>query len=204
MGIRQFEPLRAMRDLDRKAAQLFTNARLPHWVPVDAWREGEAYHVELDLPGVLPESIELHVEPSTVVVTAERRAPGALLAQEQTGSQVLAAERPHGPFSRRMALGEGLDLEAVEARYTDGVLHLTVPLAPASRPRRIKVETGSTAASQAASTSVQDAPEAQDAGAPAQDAGEYPAGGETHADGPAPEPTGEAGRAEGQTYDPSI
>jgi HSP20 family protein len=181
MGIRQFEPLRAMRDLDRKAAQLFTNARLPHWVPVDAWREGEAYHVELDLPGVRPESIELQVEPSTVVVTAERRAPHALSAEapQEDAAQVLAAERPHGPFSRRLSLGEGLDLGAVEARYADGVLHLTIPLAPASRPRRIKVDV---------------------AGA-AQD---RPGGGETRAEGPAPEPTGEAGRVEGQTYDPSI
>jgi HSP20 family protein len=202
MGFRQFEPLRAMRDLDRKAAQLIANARLPHWVPVDAWREGQSYHVELDLPGVNADSIELHVEPSTVVVTAERRAPQALLgspegaadgAGERPSGQVLTAERPHGPFSRRLVLGEGLDLEAVEARYADGVLHLTIPLAAASRPRRIKVDVAGSAGSSGSS-------QPSGGGAPA----DLPGGGETHAEGAAPEPTGEAGRSEGQTYDPSI
>ena len=191
MGFRQFEPLRAMRDLDRKAAQLIANARLPHWVPVDAWREGQSYHVELDLPGVHADSIELQVEPSTVVVTAERRAPQALAvdAPGDPDRQVLATERPHGPFSRRLVLGEGLDLEAVEARYTDGVLHLTIPLAAASRPRRIKVDVvGSAQPGPASNGQVSD----------------LPGGGETHAAEPAPELTGDAGRSEGQTYDPSI
>jgi HSP20 family protein len=212
MGIRQFEPLRAMRDLDRKAAQMFANARLPHWVPVDAWREGQSYHVELDLPGVHADSIELQVEPSTVVVTAQRRAPQALLApsegadgsSEAPDRQVLATERPHGPFSRRLVLGEGLDLEAVEARYADGVLHLTIPLAAASRPRRIKVDVGGQAGSGATAGAGQQAEQPggqQPADGPATD---LPGGGETRADGPAPEPTGEAGRSEGQTYDPSI
>ncbi len=182
MGFRQFEPLRAMRDLDRKATQLLTNVRLPHSVPVDAWREGEAYHVELDLPGVDPASIDVQVEPSTVVVTAERR--GAVVTQDGQERQVLAAERPHGPYSRRLVLGEGLDLGAVEARYTDGVLHLTIPMAATSRPRRIRVETPGAAGTP---------------GTPPQ-----PGGGETRADGPTPEPSGEAGRVEGQTYDPSI
>lgn len=186
MGFRQFEPLRAMRDLDRKASQLFSNARLPHWVPVDAWREGQAYQVELDLPGVDPASIDVQVEPSTVTVTAERRT--TLAVEGGPERQVLAAERPHGPYSRRFSLGEGLDLEAVEARYADGVLHLTIPLAPASRPRRVKVD----GAGAQQPTDGQPSDRHQ------------PGGGETRVHDPAPEPTGEAGRAEGQTYDPSI
>jgi HSP20 family protein len=186
MGFRQFEPLRAMRDLDRKASQLLSNARLPHWVPVDAWREGQAYHVEIDLPGVDPASIDVQVEPSTVLVTAHRRS--SVPAEDGPERQVLATELPRGPFSRRLVLGEGLDLEAVEARYADGVLHLTIPLAPASRPRRVKVDAG------------QQPGGAEQAG----DGRRQPGGTETRAEEPAPEPTGEAGRVEGQTYDPSI
>ena len=193
MGFRQFEPLKAtMRDLDRKASQMLSNARLPHWVPADAWREGQAYRVELDLPGVDPASIDVQVEPSTVTVTAHRRA--SVHTEEGADSQQISAELPRGPFSRRLVLGEGLDLEAVEARYADGVLHLTIPLAPASRPRRIKVDAGG------------QQPPQQQQGASEQtgEVGQQPGGGETVADGPAPEPTGEAGRSESQTYDPSI
>jgi HSP20 family protein len=205
MGFRQFEPLRAMRDLDRKASQLLSNARLPHWVPADAWREGQAYQVEIDLPGVDPASIDVHVEPSTVTVTAERRT--TLATEGGPERSVLAAERPVGPYSRRIALGEGLDLDAVEARYADGVLHLRVPLASASRPRRVKVEGTSTARPSAEQPAVEQ-PDAQQQGGDQQggdqQSGDQPGGGETHAHGAAPEPTGEAGRSEGQTYDPSI
>ena len=195
MGFRQFEPLRAMRDLDRKASQLLSNARLPHWVPVDAWREGQAYQVEIDLPGVDPASIDVHVEPSTVTVTAERRT--TLATEGGPERSVLAAERPVGPYSRKIALGEGLDLDAVEARYADGVLHLRIPLASASRPRRVKVD----AAGSSRPSGEQPSGEQPSAEQPS---GEQPGGGEIHAGGPAPEPTGEAGRSEGQTYDPSI
>jgi HSP20 family protein len=189
MGFRQFEPLKAtMRDLDRKATQLISNARLPHWVPADAWREGQAYRVELDLPGVDPASIDVQVDPSTVTVTAHRRTS----LRPEDGAERLTTELPRGPFSRRLVLGEGLDLEAVEARYADGVLHLTIPVAPASRPRRVKVD-----AAGAERTG-------SDQTASAQATGEQPGGGETRAEGPAPEPTGELGRVEGQTYDPSI
>ena len=180
MAFRQLEPLKAtMRDLDRKATQLISNARLPHWAPADAWREGEVYRVEIDLPGVDPASIDVQVEPSTVTVTAHRRSS----VPPESGVERLAGELPRGPFSRRIVLGEGLDLESVEARYADGVLHLTIPLTATSRPRRIKVDA---------------------AGAQQPTGGEQPAGGETLAEGPGPEPTGEAGRSEGQTYDPSI
>ncbi len=186
MGFRQFEPLKAtMRDLDRKATQLISNARLPHWVPADAWREGQAYRVELDLPGVDPASIDVQVDPSTVTVTAHRRTS----QRAEDGAERLSTELPRGPFSRKLVLGEGLDLEAVEARYADGVLHLTIPVAPASRPRRVKVDAAGAERDQTAG---------------GQATGEQPGGSETRADGPPPEPTGESGRVEGQTYDPSI
>ena len=191
MGFRQFEPLKAtMRDLDRKASQMLSNARLPHWVPADAWREGQAYRVELDLPGVDPASIDVQVEPSTVTVTAHRRS--SVHADDGAERQQIATELPRGPFSRRLVLGEGLDLEAVEARYADGVLHLTIPLALASRPRRVKVDAGGRQPAQPSS------------GEQAGEVRQQPGGGETYAGEPAPEPTGEAGRSEGQTYDPSI
>jgi HSP20 family protein len=179
-----------MRDLDRKASQMLSNARLPHWVPADAWREGQAYRVELDLPGVDPASIDVQVEPSTVTVTAHRRS--SVHADDGAERQQIATELPRGPFSRRLVLGEGLDLEAVEARYADGVLHLTIPLAPASRPRRVKVDAGGRQPAQPSS------------GEQAGEVRQQPGGGETYAGEPAPEPTGEAGRSEGQTYDPSI
>ena len=55
---------------------------------------------------------------------------------------VLVAERPQGSFTRQLQLGEGLDSEAVQADYSDGVLHLTIPVAQAAQPRRITIRPG--------------------------------------------------------------
>ena len=137
-----FEPFRAVRDLDRVANQLLSGTRLPLSVPIDVWREGQAYHVELDLPGVDPEGIDLQVERNTLTVVATRQAT----FEAATGSeerQVVVAERPQGTFRRELVVGDGLDLDGVQARYTDGVLHLTIPVAAATQPRKIRVDAGS-------------------------------------------------------------
>ena len=142
MSFMHFEPFRAARDLDRVANQLLSGTRLPLSVPIDVWREGQAYHVELDLPGVDPEGIDLQIERNTLTVVGTRQAT----FEAPTGSeerQVVVAERPQGTFRRELVLGDGLDLDGVQARYTDGVLHLTIPVAAATQPRKIKVDAGS-------------------------------------------------------------
>jgi HSP20 family protein len=136
-----FEPFRSsMRELDRLSSQLLSGTRVPMAVPMDVWREGQAYHVALDLPGVAADSIDLEVDRNTLTVSAQRQAPFESGRQERGGGQqdgeqrqveVLVAERPHGSFTRQLVLGEGLD--------TDGVLHVTIPVAHAAQPRRIQV-----------------------------------------------------------------
>jgi HSP20 family protein len=112
-------------------------------MPMDVWREGQTYHVALDLPGVDAESIDLRVERNTLTVAAQRQ---ALFGRERGGQpeggedeQALVAERPQGVFTRQLVLGEGLDTDSVQADYTNGVLHLTIPMAQAAQPRRIQV-----------------------------------------------------------------
>ena len=79
---------------------------------MDAWRAGETFVVELDLPGVDVNSIDLDVERNVLTVRAERP------AQEGT-EEVLAAERPRGTFSRQLLLGDTLATDQV-ARVLPG------------------------------------------------------------------------------------
>jgi HSP20 family protein len=144
------EPFRSLRNLDRVAGQLLSGSRVPLSVPMDVWREERAYHVELDLPGVDPGAIDVQVERNGLTVTAQRRASFEVADEDR---QVVVAERPHGHFTRQLVLGESLDADGVQAEYTDGVLHLTIPLAQASRPRKIDVtQPGGTGATGSAST----------------------------------------------------
>jgi HSP20 family protein len=125
------------RDLDRLTQQVFGTAARPAFMPMDAWRSGDVFHIEFDLPGVSTDSIDLDVERNVLTVRAER-------AQSNNDeSEMIAAERPRGVFSRQIILGDNLNLDAVEATYNDGVLHLTVPVAEKAKPRKISVESGS-------------------------------------------------------------
>ncbi len=123
------------REMDRLAQQVFgqygTTAR-PSAMPMDAWRDGDTFVVEFDLPGVDPASIDLDVERNVVTVRAERPA-------RASDAELIAAERPRGVFSRQLVLGDNLDTEHISAAYDAGVLTLKIPVAERAKPRKITV-----------------------------------------------------------------
>jgi HSP20 family protein len=124
------------RDFDRLAQQVFgsgTSTR-PSVMPMDAWRQGDRFVIEFDLPGVQPDSLDIDVERNVLTVRAER-------ARGNGDWELLASERPSGVFSRQLVLGDNLDLGRLEAAYDQGVLRLTVPVAERAKPRKIEVET---------------------------------------------------------------
>ena len=127
------------RELDRLTQQMFgtdgTLAR-PSVMPMDAWRDGDTFQVEFDLPGVEVDSIDLDVERNVVTVKAERPA-------RASDADLIAAERPRGVFSRQLVLGDNLDTEQISASYQAGVLTLTIPVAEQAKPRKITVTSDS-------------------------------------------------------------
>jgi HSP20 family protein len=122
------------RDLDRLTQQFFGTSARPAVMPMDAWREGDSFVVEFDLPGVDPASVDLDVERNVLTVRAER-------PPRETQWEVLAQERPRGLFSRQLILGDNLDTERVEANYAGGVLTLRIPVAEKAKPRKIAITT---------------------------------------------------------------
>lgn len=124
------------RELDRLSQQMLETAPRPVAMSMDALRAGDTLVVELDLPGVDPESIDLNVEQNVLSVRAERRTTAC--AED---SDVLIAERPSGTFSRQLFLGETLDVDRIEASYEAGVLRLSIPVAERAKPRKIEIRT---------------------------------------------------------------
>lgn len=126
------------RDFDRIAQQFLNGVGTvsrPAVMPMDAWREGEHFLVEFDLPGIDPNSVDVDVERNVLTVRAERPAPAE-------SGEYLASERPRGVFSRQVILGDNLDTDKIEATYHDGVLRLTIPVAEQAKPRKIAIQTG--------------------------------------------------------------
>src|SRR5881227_1891242 len=132
MSAIRFDPFR---DLERLNEQLFgAGARTgPRSFPMDAYRRGSEFHVELDLPGIEPDSIELTVEQNVLTIKAERR------FEPEEGDELVITERPQGTFTRQLLLGESLDTDRLEADYDQGVLTLRIPVAEAAKPRRVEI-----------------------------------------------------------------
>ena len=120
------------RDFDRFAQQVLGTAARPAVMPMDAWRDGDRFIVEFDLPGVDEESLDLDVERNVLTVRATR-------PDLDPDREMVSAERPRGVFSRQLFLGETLDTAAIEASYAGGVLRLTIPVAEKAKPRRIQI-----------------------------------------------------------------
>jgi HSP20 family protein len=129
----RFDPFR---ELDRLTEQIFGTTARPPVIPMDAFRQGDRFVVNFDLPGVDPSSIDLTIERNVLTVSAERT------WNVSDDQDVIVAERPHGRFSRQIFLGEELDAEHIEASYDHGVLTVTMPVHPDARPRHVAVTAG--------------------------------------------------------------
>ena len=120
------------RDLERLSQQVSGTSARPTVMRMDAWRDGDEFVVEFDLPGMNPDSLDLDVERNVITVRAER-------PDVDANREMLAAERPRGVFSRQLFLGDQLDTDRIEADYTDGVLRLRIPVAEQAKPRKIEI-----------------------------------------------------------------
>src|SRR5664279_2129612 len=99
------------RELDRLTEQVFGTTTRPAVMPMDAWRDGDEFIVEFDLPGVKAQDVDLNVERNVLTVKAER------LTSDLKDTEMIAAERPRGVFSRQLFLGDNLDTDRVKAEY---------------------------------------------------------------------------------------
>lgn len=129
------------RELDRLSQQVFGTPARPAAMPIDAFRQGDEFIVQFDVPGVDASSIDLTVEKNVLTVHAERK------RSQSDDVEMLVAERPQGTFSRQLFLGETLDADRLEAQYADGVLTLRVPVAEKAKPRRVPINTADGASS---------------------------------------------------------
>jgi len=137
VSVLHYEPFRdPFRELDRLSSQLFGRTAANQAMPMDVYRTDEGYHVDLDLPGLEPDAIEVTAVRGAVTVRATR-SPGY-----GEKSEVLVAERPHGSFSRQLTISDELDADNLSAEYVNGVLRVLIPVSPTTQPRRIQISGG--------------------------------------------------------------
>jgi len=135
MTLSNFDPL-----FDRMLSRMqsgFAGAATQMAPPMDVYRRGDEFIVELDVPGIDSSAIDITVERSMLTVSGEIDP-----LHDQDADEVLVCERPHARFRRQVYLGESLDTEKISANFDNGVLRITIPASREMQSRRIEVQGG--------------------------------------------------------------
>jgi HSP20 family protein len=127
---RSFDLLNSMlHDFDKN-----TESYEHNFSPAINTREGEfAYHVEVDLPGMKKEDIDIKIEDNTLVISGERK-----MSSEMKEENYYKIESQFGSFSRSFSLPEDVDIENIHANSTDGVLEVVVPKLESAKIDKVK------------------------------------------------------------------
>ena len=105
------------------------------WSPrVDLSESDDAYLLQFDVPGIDKKDIHIHFHDGTLTISGERK------SHEKTEDEnFIRIERNFGHFRRTFKLPQTIKIDAIEAKYKDGVLRVTVPKAEEVKPVSIKV-----------------------------------------------------------------
>lgn len=131
------------RRMQREVGQLFGTAPRPlairaatrgAYPPINLGSTPEQVDVYLFAAGVQPESLDIAIQQNLLTISGERR-----LTTEE-GANYYRRERFDGSFRRVVTLPEDVDPDRVDARYRDGVLHITIQRRESAKRRQIKVQ----------------------------------------------------------------
>ena len=128
-----------LRDLNRFFTTQGGGVAMPFTPPADVIVSDDGVRVEMDVPGLRPENIEIELEHDTLTVRGERPFPYSGEDQERSWRRI---ERGFGRFERSLRVPRGLDADAIQASLTDGVLSLRIPMPESQKPRRVQIKGG--------------------------------------------------------------
>ena len=127
---------RAMEDVVGRAEDSALGAQ--YWTPnMDAWETEQAFVVQLDLPGLKRDQVEVNFDRNTLTIRGTRT--DTIPSVEKGELRVFFAERAPGSFSRTLRFPQYVEASRIEAAFTDGVLTLPIPKSEAAKPRKIEI-----------------------------------------------------------------
>ncbi len=103
---------------------------------VDVAENDNAYRLRAEIPGVKKDDIQITIDGETVAIGAEVRNE----KEVKNGERVLRSERHYGKVYRAFTLGQAVDEATASAKYTDGVLELTLPKKAVVQAKRISIQ----------------------------------------------------------------
>ncbi|MGI9097917.1 MAG: Hsp20/alpha crystallin family protein [Solirubrobacteraceae bacterium] len=146
MALVRWDPARELDTLQGEMNRLFssffdtqttgngTSAR--RWIPaMDLVETDEHFVLKADLPGVVESDVSIEVERNVLTIAGERKAE-----HEAKHEGYYRLERATGSFSRALTRPEGVDADAVTARFDNGVLEVRIPKPAQAKPRRVRID----------------------------------------------------------------
>lgn len=134
---RWIDPLRQMRLAQSDMSRLFDNLRLaapPEFPLMNVWTGPDGAVITAEIPGVVPEELDIAVHQNTVALRGKR------LAEPSAEDAVIhRQERIAGAFARNLVLPFRVDGDHATAKFRNGVLRLDLPRPKADKPHKINV-----------------------------------------------------------------
>ncbi len=121
--------------VSKKVAETFDN--LASHLPFAnlAKKEDSSFHVEVDLPGVKKEDVDIKIEDDMLVVTAVRH-----FKNELSRENYYVCESSFGKLERRFMLPESVDTKKVDASFEDGRLIIELQKTQKAKPKTVKIK----------------------------------------------------------------
>ncbi|HEX6117013.1 MAG TPA: Hsp20/alpha crystallin family protein [Solirubrobacterales bacterium] len=149
MAIVRYDPVREIDSLQGEVNRLFDgffgtrssgrNGAVSRWIPaMDLVERGDEFVLRADLPGMSEDDVSIEIKDNVLTISGERRAE-----HEEEGESFYRAERAFGGFTRTLTLPEGIDPDAVKAKFDAGVLEVRVPKPAERKPHRVQISSGS-------------------------------------------------------------
>lgn len=133
MLLTRFDPFRQMRELEKSFYNYPSNEGVSGFIPVVNTREAEnAFHIDVDLPGVKKDDIKVDLQKDVLTISGERKT-----REEVKEEDYYKVETSFGKFTRSFTLPDNADTEHIEAKTVDGVLEVTIPKLDENKNKKV-------------------------------------------------------------------
>jgi HSP20 family protein len=105
-------------------------------IKLDLKENDNAYTVHADIPGVKKEDIHVSIDGNQISISAETK----MEKDVKEGEKVLRSERYSGKVARSFTLAHDVDETSAQAKYSDGVLELTLPKKVANSAKELAIQ----------------------------------------------------------------
>ena len=146
MALVRWEPVRELQSIQQEMNRLFDtvfdapagSGGTRRWIPaMDLVESDDHFVLRADLPGLDEGDVKIEVQDKVLTLSGERR-----FEHDAKKDGFYRVERGSGSFSRSLTLPEGVDLDAIAAKFDRGVLEVRIPKPEQRRPRRVQISVG--------------------------------------------------------------